>query len=256
MIKKIFLGILYVLFLLVAMKNDAQIGRRFPSEKKELTDPVTGAKLIFLTSSQDGDSKIYQTHNQWTADGQWVIFRSGKVKNEALAVNEKTGVIVQVTEGGYAGMLNVARKSMKLYIMRYAGERNINDSMRWKEKRPLQIIEVDLAKIFVDSEKIAWVITNLLSNAIHYSAENSHVIIGASQLEHKVEIYVRDFGKGIDPRYHQTIFERYFRVPGTKVQGSGLGLSISKDFVEAHGGTIRVDSELGKGCCFTVTFNV
>ncbi len=152
MIKKIFLGILYVLPLLVAMKDNAQIGRRFPSEKKELIDPVTGTKLIFLTSSQDGDSKIYQTHNQWTADGQWVIFRSGKVKNEALAVNEKTGVIVQVSEGGYAGMLNVARKSMKLYFMRYAGERNINDSMRWKEKKPLQIIEVDLAKVFADSE--------------------------------------------------------------------------------------------------------
>ena len=60
-------------------------------------------------------------------------------------------------------------------------------------------------------------------------------------------MYVQDFGKGIDPRYHQSIFDRYFRVPGTKVQGSGLGLSISKDFVEAHGGTLTVESELGKG---------
>ena len=65
-----------------------------------------------------------------------------------------------------------------------------------------------------------------------------------------VEIYVQDFGKGIDPRYHQSIFARYFRVPGTKVQGSGLGLSISKDFVEAHGGTLSVESELGKGSRF------
>ena len=59
-------------------------------------------------------------------------------------------------------------------------------------------------------------------------------------------MYVRDFGKGIDPRYHQSIFDHYFRVPGTKVQGSGLGLSISKDFVEAHGGTLTVESEVGK----------
>ena len=65
-----------------------------------------------------------------------------------------------------------------------------------------------------------------------------------------VEMYVQDFGKGIDPRYHQSIFDRYFRVPGTKVQGSGLGLSISKDFVEAHGGTLSVESELGKGSRF------
>ena len=67
-----------------------------------------------------------------------------------------------------------------------------------------------------------------------------------------VEMYVQDFGKGIDPRYHQSIFDRYFRVPGTKVQGSGLGLSISKDFVEAHGGTLTVQSELGKGSRFVI----
>ena len=67
-----------------------------------------------------------------------------------------------------------------------------------------------------------------------------------------IELYVQDFGKGIDPRYHKSIFDRYFRVPGTKVQGSGLGLSISKDFVEAHGGTLTVESELGKGSRFVM----
>ena len=111
-------------------------------------------------------------------------------------------------------------------------------------------------KLFVDSEKIAWVITNLLSNAIRYSNDNSRVIIGARQVESKIQIYVQDFGKGIDPRYHQSIFDRYFRVPGTKVQGSGLGLSISKDFVEAHNGTLTIDSEIGKGSRFTITLPV
>ena len=115
-------------------------------------------------------------------------------------------------------------------------------------------IEVDYdentKKLFVDSEKIAWVLTNLVSNAIRYSKENGRVIIGTYQDGNMVEIYVQDFGKGIDPRYHQSIFDRYFRVPGTKVQGSGLGLSISKDFVEAHGGTLSVESELGKGSRF------
>lgn len=119
-------------------------------------------------------------------------------------------------------------------------------------------IEVDypetIGKLFVDSEKIAWVVTNLLSNAIHYSQENSRIIIGARQIDKKIEIYVRDFGKGIDPRYHKTIFERYFRVPGTKVQGSGLGLAISKEFVEAHGGTIKVESAIGEGSVFTISF--
>ena len=117
-------------------------------------------------------------------------------------------------------------------------------------------VEIDypekISKLFVDNEKIAWVITNLLSNAIHHSPEKSRIVIGAVQHDKAVEIYVQDFGRGIDPRYHKSIFERYFRVPGTKVQGSGLGLSISKDFVEAHGGTLTVESEIGKGSCFTL----
>lgn len=122
----------------------AQIGTRFPSERKVIKDPVTGQKLIFLTSTQHGDSKIYQTHNQWTSDGQWLIFRSHRVPGEAMAVNEKSGEMVQVTEGGYTGMLNVARKSMKLYFMRRIDGDSLNKS--------LDIVEVDLEKLFADSK--------------------------------------------------------------------------------------------------------
>ena len=82
---------LLLLTLLVPVFAHAQIGKRFPAERKVVNDPVTGTMLTFLTSKPYGDSKIYQTHTQWTADGQWVIFRSGRAKNEAMAVNEKTG---------------------------------------------------------------------------------------------------------------------------------------------------------------------
>ena len=74
------------------LMSAAQIGKRFPSERKVINDPKTGVELVFLTSkSGTGDSKIYQTHNQWTSDGRWVIFRSDRVKGEAMAVNEETG---------------------------------------------------------------------------------------------------------------------------------------------------------------------
>lgn len=99
----------------------AQIGRRFPSEKKIVNDPVTGVELTFLTSKPAGDSKIYQTHQQWTADGKWLVFRC---QGEALAVNEASGAIVQLTSGwGGMGMLCLAHGSMKLYYMRSAGPR-------------------------------------------------------------------------------------------------------------------------------------
>ena len=129
--------------LLVFGSVDAQIGKRFPSEKKIVKDPVTGTMLTFLTSTPAGDSKIYQTHNQWTSDGQWVIFRSNRVRGEAMAVNEKSGDIVQVTEGGYTGMLNVARKTMRLFFLRNPPASSPRGSM--------QVVEVDLGKLFADS---------------------------------------------------------------------------------------------------------
>jgi oligogalacturonide lyase len=139
------------LFLFSVIAN-AQIGRRFPSERKVVKDPVTGTMLTFLTSTPNGDSKIYQTHNQWTSDGQWLIFRSGRVKGEAMAVNEKTGEMVQVTEGGYTGMLSVARNSMKLYFMRDPQRPVVQGNADGRrEPVSLQIIEVDLEKLFADS---------------------------------------------------------------------------------------------------------
>ncbi|WP_375433963.1 hypothetical protein [uncultured Hymenobacter sp.] len=136
---------------LLAPPASAQIGTRFPSERKVVKDPVTGTMLTFLTSTPKGDAKIYQTHNQWTSDGQWLIFRSGRVPKEAMAVNEKTGEMVQVTEGGYTGMLNIARKSMKLYFMRNVGAEPAPNTAP-DPARSVQIIEVDLAKLFADSK--------------------------------------------------------------------------------------------------------
>jgi len=128
------------LFLLCTITAFSQIGKRFPSEKKIIKDPVTGQELIFLTTTSAGDSKTYPTHPQWTSDGEWLIFRTKRANGEAVAVHEKSGVMVQVTEGGYTGTLCMAQKSMKLYFMRKAPE----DKM--------QIIEVNLADVFKDSQ--------------------------------------------------------------------------------------------------------
>ncbi len=133
-------SLLLAALLLATVGADAAIGQRFPSERKLVEDPVTGTVLTFLTSRPHGDSKIYPTHPQWTSDGKWVVFRSQLAGGEALAVHEDTGAIVQVTEGGYTGMLNLARKAMKLYFMR-----------KDAEAERLQVVEVDLAAVLADS---------------------------------------------------------------------------------------------------------
>lgn len=122
----------------------AQIGQRFPSEKRVVDDPVTGTPLTFLTTQPRGDSKIYPSHPQWTADGQWLVFRSARVKGEAMAVNEASGEMVQVTEGGYDGMLNLSQSGgNKLYFLRKdpAGAPKV-----------MQAVEVDLDRVFADSQ--------------------------------------------------------------------------------------------------------
>ena len=146
--------------MMLALPVSAQIGRRFPSERKVINDPKTGVELIFLTSQSDmGDTKIYQTHNQWTSDGKWVVFRSNRVRGEAMAVNEETGDIVQVTEGGYSGMLCVARNSMYLYYMRPKQATKQKEKQR---ERDMEVVEIDLERLFADSE------ANTLKKKTHY----------------------------------------------------------------------------------------
>jgi signal transduction histidine kinase len=109
------------------------------------------------------------------------------------------------------------------------------------------------APVLADSEKTAWVIVNLLSNAIRYSYQETSVVLTIVVREKYIELAVSDAGPGIPPEYVDKIFERYFKIPGSSKQGTGLGLSISKEFIEAQGGSISVESNLGKGSTFTFT---
>jgi len=150
--KNSIMSLITLLIIMSCTSIQSQIGQRFPSEKKVVKDPLTGVDLTFLTSTPAGDSKIYQTHPQWTSDGKWVIFRSRRVKGEVMAVNEQTGVIVQVSEGGYHGGLNISRNEMNLYFMRRSGE----------DREILEVWVVNLEKLFKDSK------TNTLKDASEY----------------------------------------------------------------------------------------
>lgn len=155
---------------LVCCSASAQIGKRSPSERKVVTDPVTGAPLVFLTSTPAGDSKIYPTHPQWTADGKWIVFRSARVARQAFAVNEETGDIVQLTETGFRGALCVAQKSMRLFFTRPTDHATRVEASRRAEREeqsavpeaPLEVVAIDLEKLFADSAAGA------LKPAAHY----------------------------------------------------------------------------------------
>lgn len=178
---------------------------------------------------------------------------ANSIKENSERLLNITGELLNMTQVE-SGKLQLKPKITKpIELIEYAIKANRVQAEKFNIQIEVEYPEDKIGKLFVDSEKIAWVLTNLLSNAIRYSPENGRVVIGARQTDDGfIEMFVRDFGKGIDPRYHKSIFDHYFRVPGTKIQGSGLGLSISRDFVEAHNGTLTVDSKLGEGSTFVM----
>jgi len=110
--------------------------------------------------------------------------------------------------------------------------------------------------VTVDNDKIIQVLINVLGNAIKYSEAGSKILIAAKKENDIIEIKVSDHGIGISPLELPKIFNQFYRVNKTnlKIPGLGIGLYISKEIIEIHGGKITVESEAGKGSVFTITF--
>jgi signal transduction histidine kinase len=132
------------------------------------------------------------------------------------------------------------------------------------EKKNISFVfdsEIDELHCEFDHDKIERILFNLLSNAFKFTAPGGHVSILLSTADHPdpskcmLQIKVIDTGIGIPSDKTGKIFDQFFQsdVPGSMVnQGSGIGLSITKEFVSLHNGTITVESELNEGSCFTV----
>ena len=117
-------------------------------------------------------------------------------------------------------------------------------------------VDEHLGEVLGDERKFKQILLNLLSNAVKFTAEGGRIDVDAALSNGEVEISVSDTGIGIAPENREAIFEE-FRQVGTdyskKREGTGLGLTLTRKFVELHGGKIWVESEIGKGSTFTFT---
>lgn len=111
----------------------------------------------------------------------------------------------------------------------------------------------DLPNIRADANKITWVLSNLISNALRYVNNGGHIQFTATLIGPQVHLSVHDNGPGIPLNYQSKIFQKYVQVKGQKSGGTGLGLAICKEIVRAHGGGIWVESLPGEGSTFTFT---
>ena len=114
-------------------------------------------------------------------------------------------------------------------------------------------------EITADKRKFQQILYNLLSNAIKFTEEEGAVTVKFLDRKDRVEVSVRDNGVGIPAEYHKKIFEKFQQAENPvskKIGSTGLGLTITKELIEMHGGDIRVESEAGKGAEFIFTLPV
>lgn len=111
---------------------------------------------------------------------------------------------------------------------------------------------VDLPRVMVDRLQVERVITNLVINALRHTKQGE-IKISAEQRDSQIAVSVCDTGSGIPTEYLPHIFDKFVQVPDAPTGGAGLGLTISRSIVEAHGGQISVHSQVGRGTTFTFT---
>ncbi len=111
----------------------------------------------------------------------------------------------------------------------------------------------DLPPIDADPQRVRQVVANLISNALRHAPEAGHVVVSAEALPTEVQVSVADDGPGIATEDLPRLFDRFWRGPQLRAQGSGLGLTIARELVRAHGGRIWVESEPGQGSTFFFT---
>jgi NtrC-family two-component system sensor histidine kinase KinB len=114
-----------------------------------------------------------------------------------------------------------------------------------------------LPEVRVDANKITWILTNLIANALRYTERGGHIRVAAQAAGSQVHVSVADDGAGIPYEFQSRIFDKFVKVKGDQeTDGTGLGLTICREIVRAHGGTIWVDSKPGAGSTFTFTLPI
>ncbi|MEO6686620.1 MAG: ATP-binding protein [Dyadobacter sp.] len=243
--EKIFIGQVIVLKNITPFKElDFAKTNFIATVSHELKTPISSIKM-----------SIQLLENQQTGavnDEQKQLIES--IKDDSNRLLKITGELLNLSQVETGNIQLNIQQSSPYKILQYAMEAV---KVQADQKQIILISEIDdnLPEVKADTEKTAWVLINFLTNAIRYSLQETKIIIAVKKEITGVLFSVKDEGKGIESRYREKIFDRYFQVPGSAKTGTGLGLAISKEFIEAQGGKIGLDSEIGMGSTFYFNLN-
>lgn len=191
--------------------------------ENQKTGGLNGGQRECLSTIRENNKRIQRIINE--------ILDLSKIESGSIEViNEKTSV---------EQLINKA----VLGVIPFAEDKHI-DIRADLPDRTLSVI--------ADPQKTIWVLNNFLTNAIRYSPSNDIIEMSARENEVDVALSVKDNGKGIAPGLKDKLFQPYARSKDDDAEGAGLGLAISKEFIEAMGGSIGVQSEPGQGATFWI----
>ena len=175
------------------------------------------------------------------------------VRDEVKKMTKLVGDLLTVARtDGRANQLKPVRMDLVS-----AAQQTVRIMRPFAEKKDI-VIDEELpkrAEIHADEQKIRQLILILVDNAVKYTPEHGRISVRVQEEKGNVELFVSDTGIGIAPEHQERIFERFYRVDkarSRRMGGNGLGLAIAREIVEAHGGSITLESEPGKGTTFRV----
>lgn len=225
-----------------------------------------------IESETANKNLIYTISHELKTPLTSIMMGIGLIKNDSIGkLNIKQKDIVDTMEEDVQKLNELVSDLLKVYeiqsnrnslnkksydISKIIGEAFSNFEFQAKEKNISLKLNLNskLPYVMIDTEKIKWVLNNLISNAIRYT-ENGIVQINAKYDKEKIFVSVTDTGRGIPEEYLNKVFERFVRVEGFDIpqESTGLGLAIAKEIVEIHGGEIWCESKTGVGSKFTFT---
>ena len=179
------------------------------------------------------------------------------VRDEVKKMTKLVGDLLTVARtDGKANQIKPVRMDLVA-----AAQQTVRIMRPFAEKKDIVIDEVlpKHVEINADEQKIRQLILILVDNAVKYTPERGHISVCVQEEKGGVQISVADTGIGIAPDHQERIFDRFYRVDkarSRRMGGNGLGLAIAREIAEAHGGTISVESEMGKGTTFRVHLKV
>jgi len=238
-----FIGYIIILKDITTFKESDEAKSKFVAvESHELKTPLSALNMSLMLLQNPRLGELSDDQSQIVGSMKQEVQRLVKMVTELLDLARAE-----------SGTIQMDKKPVDPHVLMDYAVAPVQAKLAEKNLSLSSNTEVQLDEITIDPEKISWVLINLLTNAIRYSPENGKVMAHIWQMGDFIEFSVRDFGPGINPKDAKRVFNKFVQLSqnGKKNKGGlGLGLAISKEIVEAHGGQIYVESEEGAGSRF------